>query len=144
MMRCYGRGELLDVISEYDDDIMELMIEETEVPAQKMYDALRQMTLAGKVQPTYCGASLDYIGVQPVLDGVTRFLPSPLDRPAVTGEHPNPKKNKELQTRKPDAKEPVCWNRLQNSGRSAYRAFFFPCLFWHIKKWCKVVESAYW
>ncbi len=102
------RGELLEMLSAHDDELLEAMIEEQEISEEKIYQVLREMTLAGKVQPTFCGASLDYIGVQPVLDGVTRFLPSPLDRPAVEGEHPSPKKKGEKQVRQPSATEPVC------------------------------------
>lgn len=102
------RGELLEMLSSHDDELLEAMVEEQEISEDKIYQVLREMTLAGKVQPTFCGASLDYIGVQPVLDGVTRFLPSPLDRPAVEGEHPSPKKKGEKQIRQPSATEPVC------------------------------------
>ncbi len=102
------RAELLDVISEQDDELLEAVIEETEISPQLIYNVLRKMTLTGEVQPTFCGASLDYIGVQPVLDAVTEYLPSPLDRPPVEGEHPNPKKSGERQVRQPSASEPVC------------------------------------
>ena len=88
--------------------MLEAVIEEKEIPPQLIHNVLRKMTLTGEVQPTFCGASLDYIGVQPVLDAVTRYLPSPLDRPAVEGEHPNPKKSGERQVRQPSASEPVC------------------------------------
>ena len=61
------------------------------------------------MQPTFCGASLDFIGVQPLLDAVVRYLPSPLDRPPVEGDHPNPKKRDKLrETRKCSPKEPFC------------------------------------
>jgi elongation factor G len=92
-----------------DDAIMELYLETEDVPAEQIHRALRLATLHGQLQPTFCGASLDYIGVQPLLDAVVRYLPSPLDRPPVEGEHPNPKKrDKTHETRKCSPKEPFC------------------------------------
>ena len=62
----------------------------------------------GELQPVFCGSSLHRVGVQPLLDGVVRYLPSPLDRGAVTGTHPNPKKEGEPQVvREPDPAAPV-------------------------------------
>src|SRR5262249_26019521 len=57
--------------------------------------------------PLFCGASLSYQGVQPVLDGVVAYLPSPVDVPPVTGTNPNPKKPGP-ETRKPSNDDPVC------------------------------------
>ena len=55
-----------------------------------------------------CGSSLDFIGVQPLLDAVARYLPSPLDRPPVEGTNPNPKKQGKPEVRKPSDDEPFC------------------------------------
>ena len=83
------------------------ILSEREVPVEQIHRLLRVATICGQIQPTLCGASLDYIGVQPILDGVARYLPSPLDRPAVEGKHPNPKKSDQLQRRKPSVDEPM-------------------------------------
>ena len=58
-----------------------------------------------QVQPVLCGSGREHAGIQPLLDAVCHYLPSPLDRPPVVGV--NPKKDKE-ERRKPDFKEPFC------------------------------------
>jgi elongation factor G len=101
------RGRLLDAVSLYDDSIMQAYLEGEDVPADKIRAVLRLATLAQELRPTFCGSSLDYCGVQPLLDGVNRYLPNPLDRPPVEGVNPEPKKGKDpRETRKPDPKEP--------------------------------------
>ena len=101
------RQKLVETCCEFDDAVMEAYLETETVAADDLYRVLRSATLLGKIQPTFTGSSLDFIGVQPVLDGVTRYLPSPLDRPPVEGTHPNPKKQDERQIRRPDPKDPL-------------------------------------
>ncbi|MBX3436367.1 MAG: elongation factor G [Planctomycetaceae bacterium] len=101
----HWRAKLLDAVSMLDDEIMQAYLEGEEVPAARIHMTLRTATLGQQLQPLFVGSSLDYCGVQPVLDGVVRYLPSPLDRPPVTGMNPHPKKES-LETRKPDATEP--------------------------------------
>jgi elongation factor G len=103
------RGKLLEAVALLDDKIMETYLETDDVPVDQIHRLLRVGTLQGMLQPTFCGASLDYIGVQPLLDAVVRYLPSPLDRPPVEGEHPNPKKREKAhEIRKCSPKEPFC------------------------------------
>lgn len=102
------RAELFDVLSEFDDDVMEASMEGDAVPHEIAIAAIRKATLNGDLYPVFCGASLDYIGVQPVLDGVRDFLPSPLDRPPVEGLTPSGKQEGQMATRKPSIDEPVC------------------------------------
>ena len=64
------RAELLDTLSDIDEELMELHLEEADVPRDVLIRALRAGTIAGEFQPVMCGSSLDYIGVQPVLDAV--------------------------------------------------------------------------
>ncbi|MDQ3331906.1 MAG: EF-Tu/IF-2/RF-3 family GTPase [Planctomycetota bacterium] len=90
-----------------DDAVMERYLDSETIDAEDVRRLLRQGTIAGAFHPTFCGTSLRYIGVQRLLDGVVQYLPSPLDVPAVRGEHPNPKKRDEPQIRKPDPDEPV-------------------------------------
>jgi len=99
------RAKLLDAVSLLDDEIMQVYLEGDEVPADRIHMTLRTATLEQQLQPLFSGSSLDYCGVQPVLDGVVRYLPSPLDRPPVRGINPHPKKQTE-EVRKPDPKEP--------------------------------------
>lgn len=101
------RSRLLDAVSMLDDDIMTAYLEGEEISADEINRVLRAGTLARELQPTYCGSSLDYCGVQPVLDGVNNYLPSPLDIPPVEGINPKPKKGEdEHAIRKVDVDEP--------------------------------------
>ena len=86
------RSRLMDVVSMQDDEVMQAYLEGTEVAPEKIHAVLRKATLSMQIQPTFCGSSLDYCGVQPVLDAVVSYLPSPLDVPPVKGVHPNPGK----------------------------------------------------
>ncbi len=100
------RQKLLESLADLDDEMMAALLEEKEIPAEQIHRLLRLATIGGQVHPTLCGASLDYIGVQPLLDAVERYLPSPLDRPPVEGTHPNPKK-KGPQIRSASPDEPL-------------------------------------
>ncbi|MFN9721035.1 MAG: elongation factor G [Planctomycetota bacterium] len=102
------RTELFDVLSSLDDDVMVACMEGDAVSLDIVLPAIRKATISGAIQPLFCGASLDYIGVQPVLDGVKNFLPSPLDRPPVEGVVPSGKLEGQKALRKADVKEPVC------------------------------------
>ncbi len=101
------RARLLDAVSLRDDEIMLAYLEGEEIPVDRIYHTLRTATLAGQLQPLFSGSSLDYCGVQPVLDGVIRFLPSPIDVPPVVGHHTVGKKEIEV-TRHADVAEPFC------------------------------------
>ncbi|HIK95783.1 MAG TPA: elongation factor G [Planctomycetes bacterium] len=101
------RSDLLDALSDVDEEVMEAHLEERDVSRDMMVRALRAGTISGQFQPVLCGSSLDYIGVQPVLDAVAEFLPSPLDRPAVVGIDTSPKANGKEVTREADTNEPV-------------------------------------
>ncbi|MEZ6061981.1 MAG: elongation factor G [Planctomycetaceae bacterium] len=102
------RDELLDALSLIDDDVMQAYMEGDSVPETAALNAIRKGTLDGKFQPVLCGSSLDYIGVQPVLDAVSAFLPSPLDRPAVSGLNPAAAAGDETISRRTSNDEPTC------------------------------------
>jgi elongation factor G len=102
------RAELLDALSLVDEDIMVACLESDEVPVELIQTAIRKATLSGDLQPVYCGSSLNYIGVQPVLDGVRDFLPSPLDRPPVQGLVPSGKLEGQTTSRGVSTDEPAC------------------------------------
>jgi elongation factor G len=86
------REALVEAASEFSDEVLGAALEGREVPLPALKAALRKGTVAGKIQPAYAGSSLHNLGVQPVLDGVTDFLPSPLDAPTVTGKEPETEK----------------------------------------------------
>lgn len=103
------RQKLLETVALMDDDILATYMESEDVPVDQIHKLLRIATIQGQLQPTFCGSSLNYIGVQPVLDAVADYLPSPLDVPPVEGLNPNPKKqDKGPEVRKPSPKEPCC------------------------------------
>ena len=83
------REELLEKIAESDDLVMEKYLEGEEVPAGELRRALRGATLRGDLVPVLCGSALRNKGVQPVLDAVVNYLPSPLDVPPMTGINPH-------------------------------------------------------
>jgi elongation factor G len=80
-----AREHLLEEVSHYDDALLELILEEAEVPEAVLKNAIRKATLSTKLTPVLCGSSFKNKGVQPLLDAVIDYLPSPLDVPAVTG-----------------------------------------------------------
>src|SRR6202011_682465 len=80
-----AREHLLEEVSHYDDTLLELILEETDVPEDVLKNAIRNATLSTKLTPVLCGSSFKNKGVQPLLDAVIDYLPSPLDVPPVVG-----------------------------------------------------------
>jgi elongation factor G len=83
-----AREHLLEEISHYDDELVEMILEEKEIPHDKLKAAIRKATLDIKLTPVLCGSSFKNKGVQPLLDAVLDYLPSPLDVPPVEGVEP--------------------------------------------------------
>ncbi|MDZ4654343.1 MAG: elongation factor G [Coriobacteriia bacterium] len=79
------RHELVEAAAEYDDDLMEKFFADAEITADELKAALRKATIDCAVTPVTCGASFKNKGVQPLLDAILDFLPSPLDIPAIRG-----------------------------------------------------------
>jgi elongation factor G len=84
-----AREHLLEVVSQYDDALLELLLEEQEVPVARLKAAIRKATLDIQMTPVLCGSSFKNKGVQPLLDAVVDYLPSPLDVPPVDGLEPD-------------------------------------------------------
>ena len=82
------RDKLLETLAEHDDDIMEAYLAETVVDTGTLLAAIRKATIDMKLVPLLCGAALKNKGIQPLLDAITQFLPSPVDIPAIEGMHP--------------------------------------------------------
>ncbi|MCK8602253.1 elongation factor G [Desulfoferrobacter suflitae] len=98
------RDQLIAHIAEFDDELMDRYLNEEEISADDAIPVIRRLTLQLKVVPVLCGSALKNKGVQPLLDAIVDFLPSPLDVPPIEGIHP--------QTRQPEkrlssAKEPL-------------------------------------
>lgn len=100
------REHLIDVLTEADDQdlITSAYLEGRPLDLEALKKLLRQRTLKNEIQPVFCGSGREHIGIQPLLDGICWYLPSPLDRPPVQGVHPKKRSNVEI--RKPDPKEP--------------------------------------
>jgi elongation factor G len=84
-----ARHQLIDVVSNFDDTIMEKYLAEEPITAADLRRALRTATLAAEVVPVLCGSAFKNKGVQPMLDAVIDYLPSPLDLPPTQGTRPN-------------------------------------------------------
>jgi elongation factor G len=97
------RQELIEAIAEQDDALLEMFFDGKEIPVDRLHSALRKATIAGDVLPMLCGSAFKNKGVQPLLDAVVDFLPSPLEAKAITGIDP---KTEATIVRKPDDKEP--------------------------------------
>ena len=100
------RNNLLEKLYEFSDDLIQLSLEEAEVPEELVRKVLRAATIHDMIVPVLCGTALDYAGVQPVLDAVQYYLPSPADLPPVEGV--DPKDAEKKLTRKADENEPFC------------------------------------
>ncbi|GAC1535817.1 MAG: elongation factor G [Candidatus Velthaea sp.] len=98
------RQELIEAIAEQDDALLEMFFDGKEIPIERLHAALRKATIAGDVLPMLCGSAFKNKGVQPLLDAVVDFLPSPIDAKTITGMDPNDD-DKPI-TRKADDKEP--------------------------------------
>ncbi|MFO1522180.1 MAG: elongation factor G [Kiritimatiellia bacterium] len=83
-----ARAALLEAIAEKDDDFCAVYLERPDVDAGTVCAAIRRLTLAGRFAPVLCGSSLKNKGIQPLLDAVVAYLPSPLDVPPILGHHP--------------------------------------------------------
>ena len=97
------RHELIDVLSEFDENILEKYIGEEEITAEDLRSALRTGTVAGHCVPILTGSAFKNKGVQALLDAVVDYLPSPLDLPPVEGVHP---RSGDTVARKADDDEP--------------------------------------
>jgi elongation factor G len=99
------RDDLIEAVSEADDLLMEKFVNGDEISVEELTEAVRKATIEMKLTPVLCGSSFKNKGVQPLLDAVIAYLPSPLDVPAITGFTPD--LSSEL-TRRADDSEPFC------------------------------------
>ena len=107
------REHLVSTLFDFSDEIAELAMNEAPIPAEVIRKAIRQATIRRQVVPVLAGSALDCIGIQPVLDAVAWYLPSPADVPPVEGLDPAKLDAKKggaptPVVRKPDPKEPFC------------------------------------
>ncbi len=99
-----ARAQLVERAAEADEGVLEAYLENPDVPADRLQAGIRRAVMAGSLVPVLCGSALRNKGVRPLLDAVTRYLPSPRDVPPVRGFHP---KSQEPQDRPADAQAPL-------------------------------------
>ncbi len=83
-----ARAELVEAVANADEAFADAYLSGEEPTEEQIHEAIRRATIAGAMVPVLCGSALKNKGVQPLLDAVVRYLPSPLDVPAVRGRHP--------------------------------------------------------
>jgi elongation factor G len=118
------RHELVEAVADFDDGVMHKYLEEQDVSEAEIRAALRKGTVAGFLVPVLCGAALRNRGVQPILDAVVDYLPSPADVPAVEGIDP---KTGALLLREHDDAEPfsALAFKIQMDPQGAGKLTFF-------------------
>jgi elongation factor G len=132
------RESLVEAASEFSDEVLSAALDGKPVPPEALRAALRKGTIAGKIQLAFAGSSLHNMGVQPIIDAVVDFLPSPLDRPVVTGKEPETDKPVTLDVRKDktlcalafkiatDQHKELTYVRIYTGTLSANDAFYNP------------------
>ena len=100
------RLEAMEAAAEANDELMEKYLEEGDLTDAEILEGLRIRTIASEIYPVYCGSAYKNKGVQPMLDGVVNFLPSPLDIAATEGFRPGHEEDGNTEVRKPSDSEP--------------------------------------
>jgi elongation factor G len=98
------RAELLDVLSEEDEELIGVLVEGREPDPRLLHRALRPRVVSGALVPVLCGVALRNVGIQPLLDAVVDWLPSPRELPPVRGRHPE---SGAIETRAPSDDAPT-------------------------------------
>ena len=100
-----ARERLLEAVAETSEDLLSAYLETGDLPADRLKAGLRAATVSGALVPVLCGSSFHNQGIQPLLDAIVDYLPSPLDVPPIRGTHP---KTGDALERKPDDDGPLC------------------------------------
>ena len=112
------RAELVEAVAESSEELMEKYLEEGELTIPEIKSGIRQLVISGEAFPVLCGSAFKNRGVQPMLDAVIEYLPSPLDVPDVVGS--NPSNEEEKLTRKASADEPFAALALKVAAHPFY------------------------
>ncbi len=102
----FYRHAMLEILADYDDELMEVYLEGGEPSVECIKRAVRTATLSTDIFPVFCGSALKNKGVQPILDAIVDYLPSPKDVPEMKGHDVND--HEKILTREPNDKEPFC------------------------------------
>jgi len=111
------RDLLLETLADKDDLVMERYLADEEIQVHELKAAIRNATIRMELVPVFCGAALRNKGIQPLLDGIVDYLPSPLDVPPISGMNPL---TKEMESRPPKAKGPfsaLAFKVMMDQGR---------------------------
>lgn len=100
------REKLIEAAAEGTDELMEKYLEDGELSVEDIKAGIRELTVTGQAYPVFCGTALKNMGVQPVLDGVVDYLPSPLDVGAMDGFKPGKEDDGNTEVREPSENEP--------------------------------------
>ncbi len=83
------RSRMIELAAEYDEELMDAYLHDKPIDVEMIHRAIRKGTLSCKIQPVFAGSALKYVGIQKLLDGITLYLPSPLDKPVMMGHKPS-------------------------------------------------------
>jgi elongation factor G len=111
------RDKLIESLAEMDDYIAEKYLDGTEISEREIIRAIRQATISLKAVPIMCGTALRNKGIQPVLDGIVHYLPSPEDVPPVEGVNPLTKQEEVRYCRDEDPLSALAFKIMQDEGR---------------------------
>ncbi|MDJ0765460.1 MAG: elongation factor G [Myxococcota bacterium] len=101
------RTELLEKLAEYDDDLAELYLDDKEIPEDLIRNVTRRCVVRSVITPVFCGAAYQNIGIQPLLDAITAYMPSPLNKGKISGVDPTDADDTSL-LRHPSEGDPFC------------------------------------
>jgi elongation factor G len=111
------RADLLEKIAEEDDDLLEKYLETGDLDENEVLTLIKLMTVRYRGVPVYCGSSLKNMGVQPLMDGIVDFLPSPIETPSVTGMNPKSGKQEERHSNEEEPLAALAF-KLQNDQQA--------------------------
>jgi len=111
------REKLIETVAEVDDEIMEAYLSEAPIPHEALVSAIRKATIELKLVPVLCGSALRNKGIQPLLDAIVEFLPSPVDIPPIKGVHPETGENLECRPRDKDPLAALIFKVSMSEGR---------------------------
>ena len=111
------RDKMLEKCSLLDDQLMELYLEGKEIDEAMIHDTLRRGTIALKCVPVLCGAALRNKGIQPLLDGIVKYLPSPLEVPPVQGSNPQTGEIEQREARDDEDFAALAFKIVMDEGR---------------------------
>ncbi len=118
-----AREELIESAADFDESLMERYLEQAEIDNDSIRRGIRLGTLANQIVPVFCGSAFRNKGVQPILDAVAQYLPSPTDLPPIEGVHPHTGKTEH---RTPEYNEPFCALafKIQNDAYAGQLVYF--------------------